>query len=160
MNNSIVFFLTGLILGGLAIGFALYKSSPDILLKENQSKYDIEQSIAILQAEADETGWNITNRHDLQATLIKHGKKDPGKTVVVELCNPDLAAEILAPDEAKVVSNMMPCRIALYEKSDGNIYYSRMNSGLLARAMGGMVKGHMKAAHDDIEDMLSLIESE
>lgn len=160
MNNSIVFFLTGLILGGLVTGFALYKSSPDLFLKENQSKYDFEESIAILEEAIEERGWKIPMKHDLQATMIKFGKKDIQKVTVIEMCHPDLAAEILANDETKIVSNMMPCRIALYQKSDGKTYYSRMNSSPMAKAMGGVVKEQMTVANDDMEDILKLIESE
>lgn len=141
-------------------GFALYKSSPELFLKENQSKYDFEESIAILEEKIEEEGWKIPKKHDLQATMIKFGKKDIQKVTVIELCNPNLAAEILANDDAKIVSNMMPCRIALYQKSDGKTYYSRMNSALLAKAMGGIIQEQMTVANDDMEDFLELIESE
>ncbi len=160
MNNSIIFFLTGLILGGLVTGFAIYKSSPELFLKEDQSKYNFEESIAILEEEIQERGWSIPKKHDLQATLIKFGKQDIQKVTVIELCNPDLAANILADDEAKIVSNMMPCRIALYQKSDGNTYYSRMNSSLMAKAMGGIVQEQMTIADEEVENMLQLIEIE
>jgi uncharacterized protein (DUF302 family) len=160
MNNSIVFFITGLILGGLATGFALYKSSPELFLEEEQSKYNIEKSVAILEAEMEGTGWAVSHQHDLQATLQKHGKEDIRKAVVVEVCNPDLAAGILRDDQAKVVSNMMPCRIAFYEKADGNVYFSWLKSDLMANAMGGTVKDQMSVASEEIEDMLELIEIE
>ncbi|MFW5821547.1 MAG: DUF302 domain-containing protein [Bacteroidota bacterium] len=160
MNNSIVFFLTGLIIGGLATGFALYKSSPELMLKENQSKYNFEESMEILETEVEKNGWKIPNKHDLQATMIKFGKKGIEKVTVIELCNPDLAADILANDKTKIVSNMMPCRIALYQKSNGQTYYSRMNTGILAKAMGGIIKDKMTVANKEMEDFLKVIETE
>ena len=51
----------------------------------------------------------------------------------------------------------MPCRIAIYEKNDGKIYFSRMNSGLLSKAMGKITRKQMAIAAADTEKFLQLI---
>ncbi|MGC9342136.1 MAG: DUF302 domain-containing protein [Bacteroidales bacterium] len=157
MNKNFSFLIIGLILGAVLAVIIVFYASPAIILKEDQSKYSFEESLALLEAEIAESGWKIPVKHDLQATLIKNGKDEVNKVTVLELCNPDLAEKILKTDDERVVSNMMPCRIALYEKSDGNTYYSRMNSGLLAKPMGKVSRKQMKIASNDIEDFLEVL---
>lgn len=158
MNKTMIYFLTGLIVGGLIVIYLLYKLSPGMILKEDPSKYGFEQSIEMLEKVVQESGtWKIPAKHDLQATLLKNGKEEVNKVIVFEICNPDLAEKILKTDDERVVSNMMPCRIAVYEKSDGKTYFSRMNSGLLAKPMGVVTRKQMKIAADDVEKFLEVL---
>lgn len=151
------FFIIGIIVGIFLTGFVIFKASPGMILKENQSQYDFEESIAKLEEVIIEKGWKIPVKHDLRATLLKFGKSEVNKVVIMEICNPDLAEKILLTDDERVVSNLMPCRIAIYEKNDGNVYYSRMNSGLLSKAMGKVTKEQMAIAAGDTEKFLKVI---
>jgi uncharacterized protein (DUF302 family) len=127
-------------------------------LKENSSKFNFEQSVEALEKAILESGtWRIPAKHDLQATLIKNGKDKVNNVIVFEICSPDLAEKILKTDDERVVSNMMPCRIAVYDKTDGKTYYSRMNSGLLAKPMGKITREQMKIAADDVERFLEVL---
>ena len=56
--------------------------------------------------------------HDLQATMKKFDK-DVRSVKVFDICHPDHSYEILSRDQERIVSNLMPCRIAVYEKNDG-----------------------------------------
>ncbi len=51
----------------------------------------------------------------------------------------------------------MPCRISVYEKSNGKTYISRMNSGILAKSFGGTVEEVMTEASKEVEEILSLL---
>jgi uncharacterized protein (DUF302 family) len=73
---------------------------------------------------------------------------------VYELCHPEHAYQILNKSEERIVSSMMPCRVAIYEKADGSVYLSRMNSKLMANAMGGIVKEVMSEAFSENEQMI------
>jgi len=46
---------------------------------------------------------------------------------------------------------MMPCRISVYEKSDGNVYISRLNSVKLGGLFGGIIKVAMDEAGNESE---------
>ena len=157
MKKTMSYFIIGLFAGLLIAGFLIFKLSPGIILKENESKYGFEESISKLETVIQENGWKIPASHDLQATLLKHGKSKVNKVVVMEICNPDLAEKILLSDDERVVSNLMPCRIAIYEKNDGKIYFSRMNLGLLSKAMGKITRKQMAIAAADTEKFLQLI---
>lgn len=157
MNKGFSLLIVGLLVGAILSVLIIFYTSPSIILKENQSKYSFEKSLSLLEEEITKGGWSIPVKHDLQASLLKNGKEKVNKVVILELCNPDLAEKILKTDDERVVSNMMPCRISLYEKSDGNTYYSRMNAGLLAKPMGKVSRRQMKIASRDMEKFLEVL---
>lgn len=154
MKNNAKYLITGLVTGAILAIILVFLMSPGIMLKEDQSSYNFEESMTRLEETVLKSGWTIPAKHDLQKSLIKHGMQEVDKIVVYELCNPKLAEKILLTDDERIVSNLMPCRISLYEKSDGKVYFSRMNSGLLSKPMGEVSREQMKIAADDIERFL------
>jgi uncharacterized protein (DUF302 family) len=58
---------------------------------------------------------------------------------LIDACNPYHAGEILKNDEDRYASVMMPCTIAVYEKSDGIVYVGTMNARLIGEMFGGAV---------------------
>lgn len=158
MKKTMSFFIIGLLAGGLVTTLLLFWLSPGIILKENQSKFNFEESVSRLEKVVEENGWKIPAKHDLQATLLKNGKSKVNSVVVLEICNPDLAEKILLTDDERIVSNMMPCRVAVYQKEDGKVYYSRMNAGLLSKAMGKVTRKQMSVAAKDTEKFLEVLE--
>ena len=123
------------------------------LIIENESSYSFEQTVEKLSTAILAGGWKITITHDLQATLLKHGKTVlPVK--VIELCKPDHSAQLLETDQYRYFSSLMPCRISVYEKSDGKTYISRLNSVFLAKQIGGLVEKVMSQAFYDAEEMI------
>jgi uncharacterized protein (DUF302 family) len=49
---------------------------------------------------------------------------------------------------------MMPCRVAIFEKSNGKTYVARMNAGLLSKLLGSNVKAVMGEAGQDSEKII------
>ena len=99
-------------------------------------------------------GWKIPHVNDLQATMHKFGK-EVRQVKVYEICQPDHAFKILSQDDERIVSSLMPCRVAIYEKSDGSVYVSRMNSGLLSRPMNKIIRSTMSDAAAETEQILA-----
>ena len=120
---------------------------------ENESKYSFEETIQLLPNHIALAGWKITSIHDMQATLKKNGK-EVLPIQVFELCNPVYAGELLQEDDLRIFSPMMPCRLSVYRKQDGKTYLARMNSALMAAAIGGKVEEVMAKAFSDIEIVL------
>jgi uncharacterized protein (DUF302 family) len=92
--------------------------------------------------------------HDLQATLKKFDK-NVRSVKIFELCHPDLSYEILSQDRERVVSSLMPCRVAVYEKKDGAVYISRMNSGIVAKPMSKVIRKTMSKAAREVEVIIA-----
>lgn len=143
----------GIVLGLLIGGITLYKMAPDLMMKEDVSKYDFETTVKNFENEVKAAGWSIPTIHDMQATLNGFGHK-VDEIKIFELCSSKYSAEILKLNDERVISPMMPCRVSIYTKSDGKTYIGRMNSGLLAKFFGGVVDEVMKLAADETEAIL------
>ncbi len=150
--TNLVFLLAGF---ALAI-FIWINNAPSWMMLENQSRYKFEETILNLEQSAVKAGWSVPVVHDLQKSLAKFGK-ETREVRVFALCNPDHAEVILSGDDERIVSSMMPCRVAVYIKSDGNTYISRMNSRLMSRGMQKQVRNVMGEAFLDMEEILAPI---
>lgn len=123
---------------------------------ENRSRFGFEETINKLTELVPKNEWKIIQMLDLQETMRKNGK-DVLPVKVVEMCKPDYAYQLLSEDSQRIYSNMMPCRVSVYEKSDGNTYISRMNSAMFAEQIGGVMQDVMSKAFDDVEKMIKKI---
>jgi uncharacterized protein (DUF302 family) len=103
-------------------------------------------------------GWQVPKVYDFQKSLGHHGQLDPGKIAVLKLCHPEIAARMLANDDNKYVSPMMPCSVAVYEKQDGNTYVSSMNMGLMSKVMGKEVGEVLKRVAKEDAAILQFLE--
>lgn len=123
---------------------------------ENRSRYNFDETLKQLTELVVENEWKVIHVHDLQETMRKNGKEVlPVK--VVEICKPDYAYRLLSDDSLRIFSNMMPCRVSVYMKTDGITYISRMNSAMFASQIGGVMLEVMGKAFDDVEHMIKKI---
>jgi len=139
-----------MVIGVLVAFFA----SPSLMFREDRNQKDFDTTVAQLEEVVISKGWKIPQVHDLQATMKKFGK-DVRSVKVFEICHPDHSYEILSRNEEKIVSSMMPCRISVYEKEDGTVWISRMNSGFMAKPMSAVVRKTMSAAAADVEAIIA-----
>lgn len=126
------------------------------LFIEQESKYDFDETVENIVVEIKKTSWKISVVHDLQQSLEEYGQKIlPIK--VLALCNPMYASQLLTNDEMRIVSSLMPCRISIYQKSDGKTYISRMNilsfAGLLSRESEQL----MTSSHHEVEEIVKSV---
>ncbi len=156
MKKSLLFGLVGFIIGVLITGVVMYNMAPGLMMMEDVSPYSFEETVAKFEKSVKEHGWKIPKVHDLQKTMKKFNK-DVKPVKVIELCHPDHAGKILAKSEERLVSSLMPCRVAFYVKEDGKTYISRMNSSLMASMMAGIIPEVMDEAAKDTEKMLKAV---
>ncbi len=156
MKREFIFAIAGLVIGIVLTSFMAYKSAPGMMLKEAESKYNFEQSVAVFEKTALDMGWKIPTVHDMKETMDNFGK-DVRSAKVFELCHPEHAYEILKLDDERIVSSMMPCRVSIYEKSDGKTYVSWMNTAMMGNMMGGVIADVMGIASADSESMIASI---
>ena len=154
---------TGILIGvvsgmflGLLIAFFI---APSLMFREDKNSRDFDVTVARLEKAIEVRGWKIPVIHDLQATMKKFGK-EVRSVKVLEICHPDHSYEILNRSEEKIVSSMMPCRISVYEKEDGSVWISRMNSGLLSKPMSPVIRKTMSAAAADVEAIIAEVMQE
>lgn len=156
MNSMITGILIGLIIGIILTFLTIFYSSPSIMLSENKSNYDFETTVEEFEKSVVEHNWKIPHVNNLQATL-KNFDFEVNKVKVYEICQPSHANKILSQDDERIIASLMPCRVAIYEKSDGLVYVSRMNSGTLAKPMNKTIRSTMAIAAAETEDILKPI---
>lgn len=128
-------------------------SNENNMFLNNESCYNFEETVDKLSGEFLSANWKISVVHDLQEILHKNGKEVlPVK--IIEICKPEYSGRLLEKDAERMYSPLMPCRVSIYETSDGKTYISRMNSGLMASRIGGLVDEVMSIAFDDMERIL------
>ena len=154
MKKRIIAYLIVIISGAIAgaLVFTLFLA-PKMML-ESESRYDFETTLTTVEQSAKAAGWSIPTVHDLQKSMEKAGK-EVNQVKVFELCNPEHGVRILAGDEERIYSNMLPCRVSVYTKSDGKTYLSRLNIPRMTKGMLPEVKSAMKAAYKEMEGILS-----
>ena len=130
--------------------------SKDKMLLEDPSRYDFNTTVEKVSAAVAEAGWKMPASHDLQNTIRNFGVEIlPVK--ILEICHPKHSSRLLQLDNERIVSTFMPCRISVYEKSDGRCYVSRLNGALLSKSFGGLVEEVMTTANTEMEDMIALV---
>ncbi|MCK4671425.1 MAG: DUF302 domain-containing protein [Candidatus Aegiribacteria sp.] len=157
MNAKYV--ITGLIsfvAGAVLVAIVGISVAPGMMINESESLYSYDDTVEIIQTEAEALGWKIPAVHVI-SNSVASGGYDVAPVTVIELCKVDLAGQILSDDESRVVSSMMPCRIAVYETSDGNVIVSRMNTGLISKLFGGDIERLMADATSETEQILGTV---
>ncbi len=128
----------------------------DQVIIEKQSRFDFDKTVAILTKEAESRGWRVPFVHDLQMSLLKAGQEvRPVK--IIEICKPAHSGKILSVDAERMISVMMPCRISVYQKGDGNTYISMMDAGKMIPVMPENAGKVMKAASDEMLQIIQQI---
>ena len=128
------------------------------MVEERSSPHNMEETIKIITDRAKQKGWSISEPKKLDQTIRKHGGATVLPVSLLELCEPRHAGSLLANDDDRWVSVMMPCTISVYEKSDGKVYVANIK----AKNMGSMMGGNIaKVMGGDVaeaqEDFLSFL---
>ena len=154
MKKYLLTAITFLVIGFVAATLILLLKGPSMMMLEDQSRFDFEKTVSGLEDIAKAHGWSVPTVHNLQKSMEKAGH-EVNEVKVFALCNPNHAINILQGDEERVVSSMMPCRVAVYVKADGKTYISRMNSKMMSKGMNKNVRLTMKSAFMEMEEILS-----
>ena len=147
-QRSLFVGLAGFGAGVLLLAAGLWLGASRLMLVERESPLGVDDTVAALSAAAAELDWAVPKVYRLCEGLAQHGHR-VRPVAVVELCKPDYAAEILKVDHARVVSSMMPCRISVYERADGGVLLSRLNTELMGRLFPAPVSEVMARASAD-----------
>jgi len=159
VNAMVVMLLLGMIAlqSGHAIADQQSSSAAKIqMLVEVASPLGFEETLERLEANAKEMGWKVPKKWkvDFQQNLLKVTDTDIGPNRVLKMCEPFAAAKLLLKDEYKMLTAMMPCTIAVYQKSDGRTYIAMMNLEVMGEMYGGDVLEMTKELGPQMQQML------
>lgn len=146
----------------LVLAIALFLTSLSVnaqtedMFIESESRFKFDETVKVLEETITANGWKVLIVHDLQASMKKAGK-EVLSVKVFEVCNPKHSYKLLSQDDKRIYSSLMPCRFSVYEKADGKVYVSRMNTILLSKQIGGIVEEVMTDATKETEEFLKAV---
>jgi len=129
---------------------------PQMLL-ERESPLSFDDTLARVEENAKALGWKVPKKWkvNFRGNMKRATGKDIGPNSVLKMCEPNAAVELLIQDRYKMLTAMMPCTIAVYEKSDGKTYVSMMNLDLMGMMYGGDVAQIAMKLAPQMEQMLN-----
>lgn len=159
--TRLISYLVTFVLGAVIALFIGVSMIPDMMMREIESPLAFEQTLEQIEANAKEAGWKVPKKWkvNFQRNFKKITGIDIGPSKLLKMCEPHAAANILKHDEYKILSVMMPCTIAVYEKSDGKTYIAVMNLDFLSMMYGGDVAAAMDKVQPQMEKMIQLTAS-
>jgi uncharacterized protein (DUF302 family) len=152
--TKLVYLIAGLLSGIVITLLLITIMGQSMLFHEKISKYPFEETAALFEASAKKQNWKIPAVHDMQKTMGSI-EKEILKERIFEICKPEYAYEVVRYDDERIASTMLPCRVAIYEKSDGKTYVSLMNMSLMGHLMKGSLPGMMKKASAEIDEIIA-----
>jgi len=151
---AFVFFLAGAVVTALF----LHTAASRAFLLEVKSPYDHAKTVAVITERiAAKEGWKVVAIIDQERAILDGGAKSPGKVTIIELCNAAFSSRMLTADERKRMAINMPIRIAVYEKTTGEVYLGLMNGYLLSKFYGGETERIIEEVSLQMEDILRFV---
>lgn len=141
-----------LMLPGLAT--AEGKSEFSQMILEEKSPFEtVEETVAAIKKNVESMGdWVVNGVNPLNKKIGQLGGPKILPVTLIDVCNPHHAGGILKNDTDRYAAVMMPCTIAVYEKSDGHVYIGRVNARLVGKMFGGAVEKIMGGQVADDQD--------
>ena len=146
--------LIGFVIGALVVWWPSGLGIHTFMVVESKSPMNYENTLESIRQTTLAKGWKIPTVHRLDKTMKKFGY-DILPVAVIELCHPVHAVKILQDDDSRMVSSFMPCRVSVYETSNGDVTISRMNSSLMSNIFPSNISTVMAAATGEVEEIIS-----
>jgi uncharacterized protein (DUF302 family) len=151
--------ITGIVAGlliGIAATFGIGQfMAGKMMFDERVSPFTMEETAARIQQNilAAGNGWGLMGlRYPVRPIEAEGGNALP--VILIEACSTKYSAPILKDDSVRFLSLLMPCKIAVYKKSDGKVYIGIMNAGLIGKLFGSMFGDTMANVVTDQESFL------
>ena len=137
-TKRLIPFIVGFIVGAILIGVIGWLSMPGMMLVVHQSRYEsVEETCKQLVIAIEANGWKSPAVRNMNKSIAKYDIQMDKQVRIVELCNAKYAKDVLTTNPE--VSTLMPCSWGVYEGTDGKIYISGMNMGLMGKMFGGNI---------------------
>lgn len=152
---ALVFSVLGLLAGVIFTGIVLNFSAGKMMIKEMKSPYDFEKTVEVItQRINDEPGWHVVTVIDQNKEVQQHGGRPIGKFNIIQYCNGKYSSWMLKADDRKMMGAMLPKNLAVYEKSDGQVYVSTSNGAVMGKLFGGETETIVERVSLEVENML------
>ncbi len=151
--KNLLYLLIGLVVGVGATMLFTPKTPQPLKFEEKVSRYSFDETVQRLEESAKQHQWRLPAVHDMQKTMASIGKEVKSARIY-ELCKPEFAYEVVGFDQNRLLTSMLPCRVAVYEKNDGVTYISFMDLEYISQSMTGNIPETMKTVQTEINTLV------
>lgn len=144
------------VIGVISLSTAQAAPLPRDLFLESVSPLKFAETVEALKTEMTADGWSVLATHDLSAALAKKGHTILPVSII-EACSGKYSVVLLKKDDTRYISSLLPCRISVYETSDGKIIISRMNTEVMGAQMEPAVTEVMSKAGASLESIIARV---
>ncbi|MEE4312378.1 MAG: DUF302 domain-containing protein [candidate division KSB1 bacterium] len=155
MQRTILPLIAGIIIGMILTGVLIWNTMPKMMITIHESKLDFESTVQSVQDAALNNGWKVPKIYNIQKSLAAAGHTEMTRLKILSICQPDAAYSILSDDDSKMVSAIMPCRMAVYVTKDSTVHIASMNIGMMSKMFGGNIASTMKGVADAEAEMIA-----
>lgn len=156
MLNRVLHAAGWLLAGMVLMGLLVWLVMPSVMLVEQKSGRNYEDTIAALSAALDnKRDWRVVALNDYQKSTAPF--KQIERVGSMNVCNPRYASMILSHDRDRGVTAMMPLSIGVYEDKSGQVYISRMNVGVMGLMFGGTIAEVMGQVDHDLNEVVAAV---
>ena len=153
--TAIVFTVLGLLVGVVVTAITINQSAGRMMIKEIKSPYDYEKTVETIETRVNSmSGWHVVTVYDMNKEVVEHGGNPIGKYSIIKYCSGKYASEMLREDTRKTMGAMMPKALAVYEKSDGQVYVATSNGAVMGKLFGGETESLIERVSLEVEEML------
>lgn len=137
---SVMSFIIGILAGVCGTAVAAFKLMPKMMLMDQISQLDFEETVVAIEKAALVRGWKVPKIYNIQKTLQDAGHEEMTRVKIISICQPHHAYNVLKADADKFVTAIMPCRLAVYEDAQKRVHIAEMNMGLMSKFFGPTVR--------------------
>lgn len=148
----ILFLIIGL-LPSLAAAQGTASGQPQVV-KVVPSQKSFSATLKAFRQEISNAGWSILNMHNMAGVLSERGYT-LHPVVVLDVCSGKYSARVLSKDAYRPVSVFMPCRVSIYQTSQGKVFVAMMNTGAFLQQMPPEVAEVMSASDEEIGEVIA-----
>ncbi|MCK9230413.1 MAG: DUF302 domain-containing protein [Syntrophales bacterium] len=124
------------------------------LVQVIQSQKSFAETLRTFKEEVAKAGWSVLNANNMAGVLSERGfTLHP--VVILDVCSGKYSARILSRDEYRPISAFMPCRVSIYQTSDGSVFVARMNTNAFVHLMPPEASEVMSASDEEIDRIIS-----
>ena len=138
-------------------GLSVAQGAPGVqpqLVQVVQSQKPFPETLKAFKEEVSKAGWSLLNVTNLAGVLSERGfTLHP--VVVLDVCSGKHSSRILSNDDYRPFSAFMPCRVSIYQKSDGKVFIARMNAAAVTEMMLTGVAEVMLASDNEIAEIIA-----
>jgi uncharacterized protein (DUF302 family) len=150
---ALALFFVICMLPGLSVAQGAAGDRPQ-LVQVVQSQKSFPETLKAFKEEVSKAGWSLLNVNNMAGVLSERGfTLHP--VVVLDVCSGKHSVRILGNDDYRPFSAFMPCRVSIYQKSDGKVFVARMNAAAVTEMMLTGVAEVMLASDKEIAKIIA-----